>query len=431
MNRLIIMTAVAVPLVVAQPTIVQGPIVEAITYSSARITWLTDNPADTMIRYGRTQLDAETVDTTAKTRHSWFVSGLAPGTTYRYQVCSTDKGSARTCSDERSFTTEVANDEIPRLPLPPKQYVDTAMPSGTYGNPFLIDESCSNLQNVLSGVASIEGDSNYEIIIPPRTTCAGLWMFPRRPNHTGWIVVKSAGTLPPEGIRVGPEDSREMPRLVTNALPGNRFSLVSFQASCVPGTFTWANGVTGMGLYVCFPQGNSGGAKSIAEYARGDTVVLTVPGHGYATGNIVKVTGTTAVDGTWRITVVNENQFSLDGVRPTRTYSGSGMVARNDAWGLAPHRTGPELPGDCIPNNWFLRTDGAPADSLYWCTSENNWTHVRPGNYPAATQVAAIQFAEGASRYRFVGIEVTHIPVPNPPPAERANAITNKEGLDR
>src|SRR5688572_27237320 len=99
MHRLMILAAGAVPLAMAQPAIVQGPVVDAITYSSARITWLTDRPADAIIRYGRTGLDAETVNTAFNTTHSWYVSGLAPGITYRYQVCSKDKGGAQTCSD--------------------------------------------------------------------------------------------------------------------------------------------------------------------------------------------------------------------------------------------------------------------------------------------------------------------------------------------
>lgn len=419
MRRLILLAAVAAPLIVAQPVILQGPVVDAISYSSARITWLTDQPADTMIRYGRTALDAESADANIHTTHSWYVSGLAAGTTYRYQVCSKDRSGARTCSDERTFTTEAATDELPRVPLPPKQYVDTSMPGG-FGEPFVVDESCSNLPDVLGRIASLSGDSNHEILIPARTTCSGLWTFPRRPNHTGWIVVKSMGTLPAEGVRVGPEDYREMARLVTDALPGGRLSLVSFPPTCNPGAYIWGNVVPDMALFICNYQGDSGGSRGITEYNRGESsVVLTVPGHGYRSGNVVTVTGTTAVDSAWRITVVDDDHFTLDGARPTRGYSGSGQVVRKDWWTLVPHRSGPELPADCIANDWFLRTNGgAPVDNVYWCTSENTWTRVRLGNYGTGASVAAIRFQEGASRYRFVGIEVTHNPVPSPPPPD-------------
>src|SRR5688572_12842408 len=237
MIRFVIFVATAVPLAYGQLNILQGPVVDAITYSSARVTWITDQPGDSVIRYGSGTLDAETASIVFDTHHSWYISGLAPGTTYRYHVCSKDRAGLRTCSDERTLTTEAVTDETPRLPLPPQNYVDTSMPQGNYGDPFVIDESCSNLPEVLKRIAALEGDSNYEILLAPRTACAGLWTFPKRPNHTGWIIVKTTGRLPSESERIGPEDYREMPVFMTDALPGSRLSPVSFPATCVPGTY--------------------------------------------------------------------------------------------------------------------------------------------------------------------------------------------------
>jgi hypothetical protein len=205
MMRLVILVTLAAPFVYGQLSIMQGPVVDATTYSSARVTWITDQPSDTVIRYGRSTFDAETTTPTPTTHHSWYLSGLAPGTTYRFQVCSTDKGKSRICSDERTVTTEAATD-MPSLPRPPEKYVDTSMPQGGYGDPFVINESCSNLPEVLKQLETLQGDLNYEILLAPRTTCAGLWVFPVRRNHSGWIVMKSTGTLPGQGERVGPED---------------------------------------------------------------------------------------------------------------------------------------------------------------------------------------------------------------------------------
>ncbi|HYP14403.1 MAG TPA: hypothetical protein VEQ63_10810, partial [Bryobacteraceae bacterium] len=147
-------------------------------------------------------------------------------------------------------------------------------------------------------------------------------------------------------------------------------------------------------------------------------IVLTVPAHGYQSGNVVKVKGTGAVDTGWRITVIDADRFSLDGARTTKALRAGGTVERNDAWTQVAFRSGPEAPADCAANDWFLRTDVAAQDGLYWCTSQNTWTRVRPGNFVMASSIAAVQFGDGAARYRFTGLEITHIPVPDPPPAD-------------
>ena len=91
----------------SRPVILQGPVVDGITYSSARITWITDQPARTRIRYGLRKIDSDTIDIRLDRQHSWFLSGLAPSTTYRYKVCSEANGE-ETCSDEQTVTTVAA-----------------------------------------------------------------------------------------------------------------------------------------------------------------------------------------------------------------------------------------------------------------------------------------------------------------------------------
>jgi hypothetical protein len=180
-----------------------------------------------------------------------------------------------------------------------------------------------------------------------------------------------------------------------------------------------------MGLFGCVQRASTD-TKSIIQFTTGDKVSVTVPQHGYTTGDLVYLTGTkTGADGTWRITVIDENNFSFDGARATRPYSGQATVKRNDVWTQVPYRSGTEFPSECNPNDYFLRTDTQPINGLYWCTSQNTWTNVRPGNYVTASLIAAVQFADYASRYRFVGIEVTHIPLLNPPPAEWATGGGN------
>lgn len=408
----------------AQPVILHGPIVDAITYSSARISWVTDARSSTFIRYGLTSsYDAVTTGIKDVTIHSWYLSGLAPSTTYHFQVCSVTE--AETCSSDQTLTTANAPPGAPAAPEPPRQYVDTSMPSGGYGEAFVIEPGCSNLRSVFDSIAALDTDLNYEIRIPAGTVCRGQFTFPNRPNHRGWVVVRSEGTdsgFADEGTRVTEDYLPRMATFRTDALPASRLALNFLPNSCSPGSLFWATNAPDMALFVCKPQGQSNGAKPITDvsYSGSDPVFISVPGHGYATGNVVRVGGTRmGIDNSWRITVIDENSFVLDSARASGAFSGEGTVTRNDAWTQVSHTAGTELPQECYVNDWFFKTDVWPnTEAVYWCTSPNQWTNVRAINTSDGKNYAAIQFAPNASRYRFIGIEVTHNPAPNPPPAE-------------
>jgi len=62
-----------------------------ITTSSATITWTTNEPSDSVVNYGKTTpLGSTAKDMTMVTSHSVKLTGLATGTTYYYEVASTD-----------------------------------------------------------------------------------------------------------------------------------------------------------------------------------------------------------------------------------------------------------------------------------------------------------------------------------------------------
>src|SRR6266478_5941444 len=62
------------------------------TTSTAQIVWTTNVPADSSVDYGTsTSYGSSTpIDSTMVTSHQVTLSGLAAGTTYYYQVSSTD-----------------------------------------------------------------------------------------------------------------------------------------------------------------------------------------------------------------------------------------------------------------------------------------------------------------------------------------------------
>lgn len=89
--------------------------VQAINVGSnaATITWTTDAPADSQVRYGLTSSYGQqtTVDPAMVTSHSVSLSGLTPSTTYHYQVVSANAyGSAQ--SADFTFTTTAPVTEI-------------------------------------------------------------------------------------------------------------------------------------------------------------------------------------------------------------------------------------------------------------------------------------------------------------------------------
>ncbi|MDY6966707.1 MAG: fibronectin type III domain-containing protein, partial [Halobacteriota archaeon] len=80
----------------------------SITQTSATITWDTDEPSDSLVKYGTTSglYTDSTSDSAYVTSHSIGLSGLTSGTTYYYVVESVDPSSNSAQSAEYSFTTE-------------------------------------------------------------------------------------------------------------------------------------------------------------------------------------------------------------------------------------------------------------------------------------------------------------------------------------
>jgi hypothetical protein len=402
----------------AQSAIIQGPIVDALTYSTARVTWITDVSSSTVIRYGLTSAYGMTATgRSSVTTHSWYLSGLAPSTTYHFEVCST--AGAETCSSDNSFTTPARPASY--LPQPPSRIVDVSMPPGGWGPPFEIAADCSNLSSVVGSLAGLTGNLNYLVRIPVRTECRGQFVFPKRPNHTGWVVVRSAASDSafPEGVRVTPASTAYMAVFRTDILPAVRGHLNFLNPVCSPDSLYSAFNVTGMSIFICRPQGGTGAAKSISSVTKvPEGLLLNVTAHGYLSGNVVKVTNYAAnINASWRIKVVNANQFILEGAPTPASNPGSGTVARMESWTQVPHQLGTALPTSCAVNTWFYKTDKPADQAAYWCTTPNVWTNVRLAVATDWASYGAIQFADGAERYRFIGLEITHNPVPNPPPA--------------
>jgi len=109
------------------PVILSGPTVTSRTHDTAIVEWITDEPANSQVRFGRTDLDESLRSGENEVRHRLVLSNLEPGTTYQYDVSSTDalnNGPAQ--SAQALFTTSAAVDlTAPKL---------TAKPNVAYKN---------------------------------------------------------------------------------------------------------------------------------------------------------------------------------------------------------------------------------------------------------------------------------------------------------
>lgn len=501
-------------LVCAQPIITVPPVVDSITPTSARVTWVTNLSSSTKIKFGlTTAYDGVTNGQTgATTGHSWYLSGLKPNTTYNFQACSAVNG-AEICSANQTLTTaaRTSGAPVPAVPALPVE-VPTAPPAGAYGPPFYVDAQCSNLPTILTALGNLSGSLHYVVQIPAGTTCYGQYTFPQRKNHTGWVIVRTSSpdsAFAGEGERVDEADTPALAKFVTDALPALWYKRTSFPTTCNAGTYAWASDATGFGVYEC--RNRATATPKAISYASPDKnrIVLAVPDHDLQTGDLVQVAGSraTRINGTYQITVLTPDSILLNNSSFAGILAGDwgGTVTRFDIWTLLPFKesVGPPtatlpvaqpilyaspdknrivllvpghglqtadqvrvagsratringnyqitvltpdtillnnssfagiLAGDwggtvtkiataptappCTPNEWLYRSDITPnIRAIFWCTSPGVWTQMRAINASDKTLHAAIQLAPNASQYQFIGLEVTHVPAPNPPPA--------------
>ncbi len=79
-----------------------------ITDTSAIITWTTDEPANSLVRYGTSTAYGSTESLAGYvTTHAIQLSGLLEGTTYHFQVTSVDPASNATITTDYTFTTTI------------------------------------------------------------------------------------------------------------------------------------------------------------------------------------------------------------------------------------------------------------------------------------------------------------------------------------
>jgi hypothetical protein len=398
-----------------------GPLVSNITSSTARVIFITDSPVPSAgVQWGTTtKYQWQKKAKRSGTVSSVVISGLTPGTTYHVQAIA---GAAR--SHDIVFTTAP---ESRRTPLPP-QPVDVSMPDGAYAADLEVSQNCSNLPAVLAQLASLSGSLNQRVVIDADATCTGQFKFPPRPRHTGWVVVTTSGYTATGRAKPGTPRAR----FVTNSSPATRRALLPN----FPGPSTCkANGIGEGGFFhvsslAGFPMmrcsdlyGPYTGATAVAA-ASGNTI--SIPGHSLAAGMLINATPSVESAGSRKRHVITAVAPGVITVDPAVSKIESNIAVQQE-WRLAPHTSGPALPPGAPQWNWHWKSD---TKQMYWAMEPGRWTLISGTNPASEANVAAINVPEGAERYRFVGLEVTGLPVPDPGPDgwSTAGNVLNSQG---
>ncbi|MGC4050554.1 MAG: DUF4082 domain-containing protein [Paludibaculum sp.] len=151
------------------PPVISGVSITALSSSSATISWVTNEPADTQVDFGPTSLygTSSVLVPTLSPAHSVVLTGLAAATTYHFQVKSRDAAGNLAASADAQFTTAVPPDS-----LAPTASITAPASQATVSGSITVSASASDSV----GVAKVEFyvDSVLKSTI---TTAPYSWTF--------------------------------------------------------------------------------------------------------------------------------------------------------------------------------------------------------------------------------------------------------------
>src|SRR6185503_17345105 len=134
-----------------------------------------------------------------------YAAGATAGS---YRVIAAAEGKADTATV--TLTAPAPAPPLPSSPLVselPRVYLDTRYPA-LAGRTINLGAG-GDLQGAINSAQP--GD---EIVLQAGATYSGNFTLPAK-TGAGWIVVRSNGTLPPEGTRVTPADAAQLAKIIT------------------------------------------------------------------------------------------------------------------------------------------------------------------------------------------------------------------------
>lgn len=329
MKRLLLALLLALP-ALAQTPVISGVSTDSISHTAARVMWTTDISAlADEVRFSVSPAAAGDMTSPRKTAtsytvHSILLSGLAPSTTYTYKVCSAAGTANEACSTpDSTFTTAAA---------PANRFADPTLPSGIpadaglptiTGSTFTV-ANCADLQNELNLAAAADTSLNHQVKIPAGVECDGNYTLPAK-SGVGTVVVRPDtpdAQLPPTGVRL------------TSDYPDSLLAILG-SVTANQGAINVTADTSGWYLF---------GIKATNSYIASDYLTVTAAtnatpiqittstAHGYATNDIVQIGGivgnTAANRFNWKITVVDANNFTLNGSVGNGAWVSGGWVVK-------------------------------------------------------------------------------------------------------
>lgn len=99
------------------PPVISDVTVEDVTTTTAQVTWITDEPADSQVEYGPQANLGQTTPAGGElvTSHSVTLTGLTANTTYHLRVKSTDAAGNQAVSEDYTFTTQPPDTAAPAI----------------------------------------------------------------------------------------------------------------------------------------------------------------------------------------------------------------------------------------------------------------------------------------------------------------------------
>lgn len=326
--------------------------VEAITRTTARVSWKSSRRVDFRVLYGETPSYGQTVQNfifagpggSSVTQYTISLSGLRPGTTY--YVCPQTVGADQSpCDGQRNnfrFITLAGEMKDPELP---RQTVEIGQPELT-GQIFQVRPDCQDLQEQINLAARANPDLNHEVRIPAGTLCHGQYTLPPRggpPTAAGWVTIRpdiSDDELPPQGVGINPSYGARMPVIRSSYVSAWFWN--SPPEQCTQGDFWWKGNEQNWALYRCADP--KGGPK----------------------------------------------------------------------WDPIPvAATGTTVPSECTVGDWFHKTDEPDRHKqAWWCLAPNAYANVYFDNGNFLNDYSVMLAQANAHHYRIQGVQLTHIPLP-------------------
>ena len=240
---------------VAQTVAPISPMVNNISYSSARIEATTTSPWN-YIRVSYSQSGGTPNSSMIRgnpaakaTVLGTSLSGLKASTTYTYVVCVSQDQATETCSPPGTFTTTKkphAKTAGPVPPVPPNQY--SPVQPMAFADTATVASDCSNLQAVINVAAAADRTVNHKIILPAQ--CQGRnFTLPARSGATGWIFFTGQGsTVTQYPLGTGRYDLSSRTFYTAPGATKYWFSGLAFAVAPVTGTNPMAYGRLWIGM---------------------------------------------------------------------------------------------------------------------------------------------------------------------------------------